>query len=108
MYAVIFRAEIKMIDPPYSGMAARLRELAKDKYGCLEFTSLVEGHHEIAISYWESEEQIIAWKQNPEHMVAQELGRAKWYSSYKVQIVKLEREYAGGIEGISPVESSGT
>jgi len=95
MYAVIFKAEINILDQSYSDMAIRMRELAKSKYGCIEFSALAEGNQEIAISYWENEEQIIAWKQDPEHKVAQGLGRSKWYKSYKVQIVKIEREYTG-------------
>jgi len=95
MYAVIFRAEINKFDQSYTDMATRMQELAKSKYGCTEFTVLTEGNQEIAISYWESEEQILAWKQDPEHKLAQEMGRTKWYKSYKVQIVKVEREYTG-------------
>lgn len=93
MYAVIFRAEISEFDQSYFDMAVRMLELAKNKYGCIEFTALTEGNQEIAISYWESEKQIIAWKQDPEHKKAQELGRSKWYKTYQVQIVKVEREY---------------
>ena len=93
MYAVIFRAEINDLDQSYFDMAARMQELAKSKYGCIEFTSLTEDKQEITISYWESEKQIIAWKQDPEHKKAQEIGRSKWYKSYQVQIVKVEREY---------------
>ena len=95
MYAVIFRAEINELDQSYFDMAVRMRELAKTKYGCIEFTALCEGNQEMAISYWQNEEQIIAWKQDSEHKKAQELGRTKWYKSYKVQIVKIEREYCG-------------
>lgn len=94
MYAVIFRAEINKIDQSYSDMTARMRELAKSKYSCIEFISLTEGNYEIAISYWDNEKQIIAWKKDPEHKKAQELGRSKWYKSYQVQIVKVEREYS--------------
>lgn len=94
MYAVIFRAEINRLDQSYSDMAARMRDLAKNTYGCIEFTSVTEGNQEIAISYWRSEEQIIAWKQDPEHKLAQELGYSKWYKSYTVQVVKVEREYS--------------
>ena len=93
MYAVIFRAEINDLDQSYFDMAARMQELAKSKYGCIEFTSLTEDKQEITISYWESEKKIIAWKQDPEHKKAQEIGRSKWYKSYQVQIVKVEREY---------------
>lgn len=94
MYAVIFKAEIKELDQSYTDIASRMRELAKSKYGCIEFTALLEGTQEIAISYWDNEAQIIAWKQDPEHIKAQELGRSQWYKCYQVQIVKVEREYS--------------
>jgi len=58
MYAVIFRAEINELDSRYSEMASRMRELAINKYGCIEFTSVTEGAQEIAISYWQDQEQI--------------------------------------------------
>ena len=94
MYAVIFRAEINELDGAYSEMAARMRELARTKYGCTEFTAAREGDYEIAISYWENLDQIKAWKQDAEHLVAQELGRSKWYTSYQVQIVEIMCEYS--------------
>ncbi|MEJ2399077.1 MAG: antibiotic biosynthesis monooxygenase [Gammaproteobacteria bacterium] len=81
MYAVIFRAEINKIDQSYTDMAARMRALAKDKYGCSEFITIADGNQEIAISYWDNEKQIRAWKQDPEHKKAQEAGRNKWYKS---------------------------
>jgi len=94
MYAVIFRAEIARTDEEYRQMAARLRELAIQEYGCLEFTAVTEGNSEIAISYWSSKEQILAWKENAMHLVAQEKGRSQWYSSYRVQIAEVVREYS--------------
>ena len=95
MYAVIFTAEVNQVDEEYSGTALRMRELAREKYGCTEFVSVTEGTKEISISYWESEEQIRRWKQDSEHLVAQQLGRSTWYNSYKVQVVEVVREYAG-------------
>ncbi len=93
MYAVIFKAEINELDKAYYEMAMQLRELAINKYGCVDFTSATEGTKEIAISYWQNQEQIKQWKQEAKHMVAQEFGRAKWYKSYQVQIVEIVREY---------------
>jgi len=93
MYAVIFRAKIKLFDEEYSQTAARLRELARKKYGCLDFVSFTEGDDEIAISYWESLEQIKSWKQDPEHLSAQEKGKHRWYESYQVKVVDIIREY---------------
>ena len=93
MYAVIFRAKTKELDDEYYMMAKRMRELAINKYGCVEFTAVTEGSDEIAISYWESMEQIKKWKQNSEHLVAQKLGKEKWYENYTVEIVEVIRKY---------------
>lgn len=93
MYAVIFKATTNKLDKEYFSMAKRMRDLAMKEYGCREFTAVTEGSEEIAISYWESLEQIKAWKQNSEHLVAQELGKSKWYSDYSVEIVKVISAY---------------
>lgn len=89
MYAVIFNATIKTLDPSYQRTAARLRELALQEYGCIEFTSTTQGFREIAISYWPSRTHIRAWKDAIEHQQAQVLGKSRWYESYRVEIVKV-------------------
>ena len=94
MYAVIFKAEISRLDKSYYETALRMRELAINKYGCTEFVAVTEGNCEIAISYWENQEQIKKWKQDAEHLVAQKLGRSTWYKTYKVEVVEVIREYA--------------
>ena len=103
MYAVIFRAEIDRIDQEYSGMAAKLRALAFSRYGCVDFTSVTEGNQEIAISYWRNQEQIQAWRQDAQHLAAQQLGRSRWYKSYRVQVVKIEQEYDNTQRGVKAV-----
>ena len=94
MYAVIFKAKIGRIDREYTEASKRMRRLAREKYGCVEFSVATEGDEEIAISYWESEEQIKSWKNDPEHLEVQEKGKSKWYRSYQVQVVKILRSYA--------------
>ena len=93
MYAVIFRAKIRQLDEVYTETAARMRALAMDQYGCVDFVSLTEGDEELAISYWPSLEHIQRWKQDKEHLQAQQLGRNKWYASYQVQVLEVVREY---------------
>ncbi len=93
MYAVIFRAEINELDEKYNSTAKHMRELAISKYGCSEFISRTEGSLEIAISYWETLEQIQEWKNDKEHIKAKHLGKRKWYKSYTVQVVEIIREY---------------
>ena len=92
MYAVIFRATIAKLDDEYVQLANHLRDLAISKYGCQEFTAVTEGNEEIAISYWESLQQIKDWKNDPEHRLAQKKGRAKWYKSVKVEICQVVRD----------------
>lgn len=93
MIAVIFRAKKRNPDAAYNRMVSRLRELAFDRYGCLEFVTAEQGDLEIAISYWANEEAVGRWKQDAEHVLAQELGRGKWYESYIVQVSEIKRQY---------------
>ena len=89
MYVVIFRAKLRELDDEYSAMAARLREIAINEFGCVEFHAVTEGDEEVALSYWRDSESIRRWRQHPEHLEAQKLGREKWYGSFSVQIAKL-------------------
>lgn len=96
MYAVIFKAKTKTkeLDNTYFQMANRMRELAINDYGCVEFIAITEGSNKIAISYWESMEWIKKWKQNSEHLMAQKLGQDKWYEDYRVEIVEVTTRYS--------------
>lgn len=91
MYAVIFRARVAELDDEYLQMAQRLKSLAFEKYGCIDFVSVTEGNEEIAVSYWESEADIRNWKNDPEHRHAQSLGRDKWYRSFSIDICQVTR-----------------
>ncbi len=91
-YAVIFTSERTEGDRGYADMAARMLELAAEQPGFLGVESAREGLG-ITVSYWESREAITAWKQNTEHLVAQQRGQDDWYSAYTVRICCVEREY---------------
>jgi heme-degrading monooxygenase HmoA len=93
MYVVIFRAKVKQFDETYLKMAANLRDIALKEFGCLEFIALSQDENEIALSYWKDEASIKAWKQQTDHLMAQELGRTQWYESYSVEIVEVKRSY---------------
>ena len=93
MFIVIFRAKVRRTDSEYAQVASRMRELALNQFGCLEFTAVTEGQDEIALSYWPSEAHIRAWKSHSEHLLAQQLGRERWYESYIVQVAEITRDY---------------
>lgn len=91
-YAVIFTSHRTEGDNGYGEMAERMAELAAQQPGYLGMESAREGLG-ITVSYWESLEAIRNWKQNAEHQEAQRLGHQQWYSSFRVRIAKVEREY---------------
>ncbi|NVJ60655.1 MAG: antibiotic biosynthesis monooxygenase [Gammaproteobacteria bacterium] len=93
MYLVIFKAIVNSLDDDYSTMAQQLRDLAINSYNCVEFNAVTEGSNEIALSYWHSLEDIKQWKQDKLHLKAQELGKAKWYRDYSVEITQVLRSY---------------
>ncbi|WP_298342415.1 antibiotic biosynthesis monooxygenase [uncultured Algibacter sp.] len=91
-YAVIFTStQNKNIDG-YSEMANKMEHLAKQQKGFLGIDS-ARNEVGITVSYWETLEDIKLWKQQSEHLEAQQKGRVDWYSWYNVRICKVEREY---------------
>ena len=93
MHVVIFRAKVRAFDPEYVAQAARMRDLALREFGCIEFHAVTEGSDEMALSYWPDEESIRRWKAHPDHMLAQEAGRQRWYDAYSVQVAEITRDY---------------
>ncbi len=96
-YAVIFTSERTAVKDGYAETADRMVELASQQKGYLGHESAREGLG-ITVSYWESLEAIRNWKQQTEHLVAQQKGRSDWYSSYKTRICLVERDY--GFEAV--------
>jgi len=93
-YAVIFASTMTGDDlVGYSATADRIVTLARQQDGFLAVDAAREDIG-ITVSYWRDLGAIKAWKQQMEHMQAQELGRATWYAGYSVRIAKVEREYS--------------
>ena len=94
MYAVILRATVGDLNEEYSEALKRMKTLAFEQYGCLEFYAMMDGSRRIAISYWRNEDDILQWRNNNEHRQIQEKAKQTWYSSYNIQIVDIKREYS--------------
>lgn len=91
-YAVIFSSLLTNGEDGYGEMADRMIALAVTQPGFLGIESVREDLG-ITVSYWESLESISDWKANALHQEAQRLGHQKWYSSFRVRVAKVEREY---------------
>ena len=93
-YAVIFPSTRTEGERGYDAMAEKMAKLAAEQPGFLGLETVREASgNGITISYWESEEAILAWHHNPEHQKAQEAGRSTWYKDYRLRIAKVERAY---------------
>ncbi|MBT8304067.1 MAG: antibiotic biosynthesis monooxygenase [Bacteroidia bacterium] len=91
-YVVIFTSTHTDSTQGYSEMAAKMEQLASEQDG---FLGIDTARNDVGISnsYWESLEDIKNWKQNADHLLAQEMGKKQWYSWYNLRICKVEREY---------------
>ncbi len=90
-YAVIFTSHRTEGDNGYGEMAARMVELASRQPGFLGAES-ARASVGVTVSYWADLESIKAWKENTEHIIAQEQGRAVWYREYKTRVARVERD----------------
>ena len=91
--AVIFSSTRTAGDQGYAVMSERMDQLAAEQPGYLGIESAREGAFGITVSYWVDDEAAAAWKQVHEHTVAQQRGRATWYSEYRVQVATVTRSY---------------
>jgi len=99
-FAVIFTSVRTAQDPTgYEVAAQRMVELAERQPGFLGVDSVRgAGGLGITVSYWQTEESIRRWRDEVEHRLAQQQGRAKWYSRFSLRVCRVERawDFAAG------------
>jgi heme-degrading monooxygenase HmoA len=93
-YAVIFSSERGADDTGYAEMDAALLEEVRQQPGFAGVDSLSADGRSITVSYWESREAIRAWREHALHREAQARGRSLWYRRYRIQVCRIERDYA--------------
>ncbi|MGR3662140.1 MAG: antibiotic biosynthesis monooxygenase family protein [Paracoccaceae bacterium] len=95
-YAVIFTAKRTKGDFGYEAMAEKMVKMANEQPGYLGIEATRdENGFGITVSYWADEAALKGWKTVSEHMLAQKLGRTRWYSYYTLRVAKIERHYDG-------------
>lgn len=94
MIAVVFISQRTSVDDNYGEINDQLEKLAEGLPGFIKVNSVREASgYGISISYWKSMEDARNWKQIPEHKVAQQAGKDKWYEWYEVQICEMVKSY---------------
>ena len=95
MVVVIFRSRLRedFIDE-YRELAPRMLELARSMPGFISFKSFeAEDGVRISIIEFEDLDAVKAWREHPEHLEAQRLGRKKFYAQYHLQVCETVRAY---------------
>lgn len=96
-YAVIFtsvqNSNFEEENIAYNEIAKRMDELAKLQPGFLGMET-ARNETGITISYWQTLNDIACWKQNREHLIAQQNGIRHWYLAYTTRICLVQREYS--------------
>jgi len=96
-YAVIFTSTLATASEEYLSMASKMEKGAATISGFLGMRSARDANgFGITVSYWQTQEAIAEWKANADHLVAQKMGRSKWYEHFEIHITRVEKSYAFG------------
>ena len=93
-YVVVFTSRLRTDAKGYEQAAQQMLERVRAQPGFVEAISLRgEDGLGVTLSYWDSAESILQWRDDAEHAAIRAQGRADWYQFYSIQIGKIERSY---------------
>jgi heme-degrading monooxygenase HmoA len=93
MVIAIFRSRTRPeADEEAAPLRARMQELAQSMPGYISNKSFVAADGErVSIHYWQTEEQLRAFRDHPEHKKIQRFGREKRYAEYSIYVCEILR-----------------
>ena len=95
-YAVIFTNQLRDSAQGYDQMAQAMVTLAARQPGYLGVESTRDSTGlGITVSYWRDQDALRKWKTVAEHLLAQKLGKTRWYDHYRLRVARIERQYSG-------------
>lgn len=110
MYAVIFEVTPKAEGKAeYLKIAAEIRGFLESRPGFISierFASLNEEGKLLSLSFWESEAAIEAWRTMLDHRTAQRTGKASLFTSYRIRVANVVRDYTHDKRGQAPADSN--
>ena len=100
MIVTIFRSRLRPEhEKEYHEWADRMESLASSMTGFVSIkTFYARDGERVSIVEFETAETHEAWRKHPEHKEAQRLGREKFYSEFKIQVLDNPRGYSFKME----------
>lgn len=94
MVVVVFRSRLRDQSPEgFEALRDRMMEIAKSMPGFISYKVYSNDDGErVSIHEWESEEDLKAWREHPEHVEAQNRGRTDYYEEYTLYVLNNPRE----------------
>ena len=110
MFAVIFEVTPKRTgQEEYLALAAQLREFLVNRPGFISIErlrSMTEEGKLLSLSFWEDEAAIEAWRNFIDHRHAQEKGKSSLFSSYRIRVAEVVRDYTHQTRDEAPGDSN--
>jgi len=96
MVITIFRSRLRLEHrEKYERWEKRIHDLAVNMPGFISIkTFTADDGERVSIVEFDSEETMLAWRNQPDHKQAQELGRQLFYSEYHIQVCQPIRDYS--------------
>jgi len=92
MLIVLFRS--RLVDAPegYAEMAQEMLDSARSMPGFVDVKAFKgEDGERLTVVWWQDEDTLRAWRLHARHLVAQRLGRERWYEYYKIEVAEVIR-----------------
>jgi len=95
MVIIVFRSRIKPgVEQQLTQVGQRMFELASSMPGYISYKDFVaEDGENVSVIEFESLESLSAWREHPEHKIAQQRGREEFFSEYRIQVCTPVRDY---------------
>jgi heme-degrading monooxygenase HmoA len=94
MIVILFRSKLTAsAGADYASMDERMFEKARAAAGFVAVKSFrAEDGERLTVVWWKDAESLSRWRNDPEHRIAQETGRARWYEYYDMEVAEVLRE----------------
>lgn len=92
----------------YNATSARLRELLAEVDGFAgveRFASCSEPDKFLTVGFFADEAAVARWRNDPAHRRAQELGRGRFFTDYRLRMARVIRDYGPARRSEAPLDS---
>ncbi|WP_239155123.1 antibiotic biosynthesis monooxygenase [Amycolatopsis sp. FDAARGOS 1241] len=105
MYVALFWGKVRpeWQNDDYAAIGGRMFERASAMPGFVALHKLdVPDGRELAVAYFETEEQMRAWYDDPEHRAVETLGHREILEDYTIEVLELKRAYTKASSTFEP------